>query len=100
MKAFCTRMGTSGPEQSHKKHAVIVGAGFAGLAAARRLNDEDCRVTVLEAGDRVGGRAHTAQVIPTSFTVSGVALQPVGFLQVETPAVTVCFSYFATPHNY
>lgn len=38
---------------------VVVGAGFAGLAAARSLVDEDRRVVVLEARDRVGGRVYT-----------------------------------------
>lgn len=38
---------------------VVVGAGFAGLAAARRLADDGVRVTVLEARDRIGGRAWT-----------------------------------------
>jgi len=38
---------------------VVVGAGFAGLAAARRLSDAGVRVLVLESRDRVGGRALT-----------------------------------------
>ncbi|MDX1520550.1 MAG: NAD(P)/FAD-dependent oxidoreductase [Anaerolineae bacterium] len=38
------------------KHTIIIGAGFAGLAAAYQLTKYGQRVTVLEARDRVGGR--------------------------------------------
>jgi monoamine oxidase len=41
---------------------VVVGAGAAGIAAARRLRDRGRRVLVVEAMDRVGGRAHTMRV--------------------------------------
>ena len=38
---------------------VVVGAGLAGLAAARRLSDCGVDMTLLEASDAVGGRART-----------------------------------------
>jgi monoamine oxidase len=40
--------------------AIIVGAGAAGIGAARRLHDAGRRVAVLEARSRIGGRAWTA----------------------------------------
>lgn len=38
---------------------VVVGAGVAGIAAARQLLREGLEVVVLEAADRIGGRAYT-----------------------------------------
>jgi monoamine oxidase len=35
---------------------LVVGAGLAGLAAARELEDRGARTIVVEARDRVGGR--------------------------------------------
>jgi protoporphyrinogen oxidase len=42
--------------------AVVVGAGLAGLAAARHLAIHGWEVTVLESGDAVGGRVRTDRV--------------------------------------
>lgn len=39
---------------------VVIGAGLAGLAAASELQAQGCRVIVLEARDRVGGRVWTS----------------------------------------
>lgn len=38
---------------------VVIGGGSAGIAAARALHDDGCDVLLIEAGDRLGGRAHT-----------------------------------------
>ncbi len=43
---------------------AIIGAGAAGLAAARTLEGSGLSVLVLEARDRIGGRAHTIMTAP------------------------------------
>ncbi len=50
---------------------VVVGAGLSGLAAARRLERASVDVLVLEARDRVGGRALNAPVAPRRVTEVG-----------------------------
>ncbi len=42
-------------------NVIVIGAGFSGLAAADALNSAGLAVTVVEARDRVGGRARTQQ---------------------------------------
>lgn len=49
--------GTRVPNADHRPHAVVIGSGFGGLAAAIRLGARGYRVTVLEALDQPGGRA-------------------------------------------
>ena len=46
--------------------AVIIGAGAAGLAAARHLHDAGIDVAILEARDRIGGRVFTVREPGTS----------------------------------
>jgi phytoene desaturase len=45
------------PPQSREPHAVVIGSGLGGLAAAVRLGARGYRVTVLEQLDAPGGRA-------------------------------------------
>jgi monoamine oxidase len=44
------------------RRVVVVGAGFAGLAAAEALAGRGAEVTVFEARDRVGGRVHSQRL--------------------------------------
>lgn len=43
---------------SHGGRTVVVGAGASGLAAAKKLIGAGYDVEVVEARDRIGGRAH------------------------------------------
>ncbi len=47
----------SEPNRDSRPHAIVIGSGFGGLAAAVRLSARGYRVTVLERTDQCGGRA-------------------------------------------
>src|SRR5690606_22810155 len=53
---------------------VVIGAGIAGLAAARTLQDAGFEVIVLEARDRIGGRVFTSTQlgVPLDFGASWI----------------------------
>jgi monoamine oxidase len=55
---------------------VIVGAGFAGLTAARTLIGLGYDVTVLEGRDRVGGRSHTTTIAGVPVDLGGTFVGP------------------------
>ena len=52
------------------RDAVVIGGGAAGIAAARALHDAGRDVLLLEAKDRLGGRAHTAPLAFAGRTIA------------------------------
>ncbi|MGW6460704.1 protoporphyrinogen oxidase [Streptomyces sp. NPDC055078] len=59
-----TRTGAApgGGKPAEPGHAVVVGGGISGLAAALRLVRSGARVTLLEATGRLGGKLHTGEI--------------------------------------
>ena len=55
---------------------VVVGAGLAGLCAARELVRGGCSVRVLEARDRVGGRTQSEVIRGATFDLGGQWIGP------------------------
>lgn len=55
---------------------VVVGAGFAGLSAARTLEGLGHRVIVLEGRDRVGGRSSTTTIAGVPVDLGGTFVGP------------------------
>jgi monoamine oxidase len=47
------------PARADDTDVVVIGAGAAGIAAGRRLQELGKRFVIIEASDRVGGRVHT-----------------------------------------
>jgi monoamine oxidase len=56
--------------------AVVVGGGYAGLAAAWRLTEEGRSTVVVEARDRVGGRTHTVEEAGATVDLGGQWIGP------------------------
>src|SRR3984893_1784326 len=71
-----TEQELTGAVTETKTDAVIVGAGFAGLAAARELVQLGHTVLVLEGRDRVGGRSCTTSIAGVSVDLGATFVGP------------------------
>jgi polyamine oxidase len=86
--------GCRGGGDAGGEDVVVIGAGVAGLAAARRLADNGVNVTVLEARDRIGGRmwTDTSLGVPVDLGaawIHGTDGNPIVGLAAEVGAKTV-----------
>jgi monoamine oxidase len=75
------------PPTRRKAHAIVIGAGMAGLVAASELHRAGHRVTVLEGRNRVGGRIYTVR----DAFADGLAAE-VGAMRIPT-AHTLTMAY-------
>ena len=69
----CAAVDPDSPSADPETRVIVVGAGAAGLTAARALHEAGVTVTVLEARDRIGGRTWTAPVGPAATVDLGAA---------------------------
>ena len=61
-----------------ERRIVIVGAGAAGIAAARLLKDAGVQIAIVEARERIGGRAWTdAESIGVAWDRGGSSLHSI-----------------------
>jgi oxygen-dependent protoporphyrinogen oxidase len=63
-----------GTAEERTWHVAVVGGGISGLVAARELAGAGARVTVLEAGSRIGGQVHTVPFAGRHVDVGAEAL--------------------------
>jgi len=102
--AACASEPASAPaavgKPTDRPQVLVIGAGMAGLAAARRLHDQGVAITVLEARPRIGGRVWTDRTTwpdqPVDLGASwihGVRGNPITDLAKEASVVTAATDY-------
>ncbi|MBL7773770.1 MAG: FAD-dependent oxidoreductase [Chitinophagaceae bacterium] len=79
--------------KANGKTVLVIGAGIAGLAAARKLKNNGFNVIVLEAQDKIGGRLRTNRSLGIAFDegaswIHGVNGNPISTLAQEAGMTT------------
>ena len=77
------------PADLRRDGVVVIGAGVAGLAAARRLRARGVPTTLIEAAGRIGGRAYTGQLAGAPFDHGATWFHDAGrnpLVEMATPA--------------
>jgi monoamine oxidase len=69
-------LATPATDQPGRVYAIVVGAGMAGLAAARALRRSGKQIVVLEARDRVGGRVKAGKLAGHAIDLGGMWVGP------------------------
>lgn len=81
------------PVGPNDKTVIVIGAGIAGLAAAKKLKEKGYTVTVLESQDRIGGRMRTDRSLGFAFDegaswIHGPQGNPISDLAMKSGAKT------------
>jgi monoamine oxidase len=82
------------PTSNSRTDAVIIGAGFAGMIAARNLIRAGKKVVLLEARNRVGGRVKAGKIAGRAVDVGGMWVGPT---QTRMLALIKEFGFHTTP---
>ena len=86
--------------QRRRKSCVIIGAGFAGLSAAYRLQNANWNVTVLEARTRIGGRVFSQTMPQNQNLVFELGAEWIGMSHERIKALCADFKIPLQKHQF